>query len=223
MTYSPTLAIITALFEITIALWALLQKKGRATVIRTTSIILLFLAAYQILEVLICANTHHSIILSRIAFMTVTWLPPAGLLLISPISPQLKRWYVITISILALAVNLMILWDPDFVEQSACSVVFALFKTHKLKNLIFCGYYWLGLLSMIGFSYSGRKNNPSQHDAKLTLQIFIGTISFIVPSIVVSLSFPRLAGGLASILCHFAILLALFLMRLLFMEIKTKS
>lgn len=51
----------------------------RKAILRTTAVILLFLAGYQIVEVGICSVAPGYGFLPRLAFMVVTWLPPIGI------------------------------------------------------------------------------------------------------------------------------------------------
>jgi len=68
MDYSPILSIVTATLEIAAAIWALLAK-GRKKILHTTAVILLLLAAYQIIEAVLCSNPEGLRTFGRIAFM----------------------------------------------------------------------------------------------------------------------------------------------------------
>ena len=222
MDYSPGLAIATALFEITVAVWAL-RGPGERSIIRTTGAILLLLATYQITEVSICANPAAAGFLPRLAFIAVTWLPPLGLLLIAVLHrPRSRLAYGSAYSMLAAALGIVV-WialDKGFVSSSVCRVLFAQYTNPMPRFALYSGFYWLGLLGMVVYSGYGMKTCPDPHRRRLLFQVFAGTLAFLVPSFVVSGYFAPAQGALPSVMCHFALILAVFLTRLVYLERK---
>ncbi|HHS13658.1 MAG TPA: hypothetical protein ENN03_07840 [bacterium] len=220
MSYSPILSIVTAAIEITAAVWVL-KGPGRKPVLRVTAAVLLILAAYQLLEVWICTLNTESIFLPRLAFWVVAWLPPTGLLLIALLRSKpsriLKR-YAGLFFVLAAFIGFWVLLDSGFVADSVCMVVFAKFTNPMPKYLIYCSFYWLGLLSMILLSGFHAFSGSDQSERRLIRQVFYGTLAFIVPSLLTIQFLPTPDGSLPSILCHFALLLALFLVRMVWLE-----
>jgi len=222
MDYSPGLALATALFEIAVAVWAL-RGPGDRSIIRTTAGILALLASYQIIEVSICANSAGAGFLPRLAFIAVTWLPPLGLLLIAKLHrPRSRMAYGNAYSMLAAAVGIVI-WivlDRGFVSSSVCSALFAHYTNPMPRFALYSGFYWLGLLGMIVHSGYGVKTCRDPHRRRLLFQVFAGTVVFVLPSLVVSRYMAPADGALPSVMCHFALILALFLTRLIYLERK---
>lgn len=220
MEYSPILSILTALFEIAALIWAL-RGPGRRPIVYTTGAILLLLAAYQILEVIICTAPQKYEFLPQTAFIIITWLPPAGLLLVSQLYTSRKRilhWSVRLLFGFALLLVSWILLDKGFVSESVCTIVFARYTNPMPKYLIYCGFYWLGLGSMVVWSAYGMKTCGDQNQRRLLGQVLTGSLAFIVPSLITAAIIPSTKGALPSILCHYALLLAIFLTRLLYLE-----
>ncbi len=225
MSYSPVLGLGTAAFEVVVALWAL-SGPGRKDIVRIASAILVLLAGYQLTEVLICTADPSYGFLPRLAFIDVTWLPPLGLLLAARLFAPRSRFATgAAYGMLAAAGGIM-LWiaaDPGFVTSSVCSTVFARY-THTLPRfLAYTGFYWLGLLGMVGFSAYGAKASPDPNARRLFSHLRTGSVAFIVPSLVVTWFVPTTSGALPSIMCHFALLLAVFLTRLLAAERRLAS
>jgi hypothetical protein len=222
MDYSPGLAIATALFEIAVAVWAL-RGPGDRSIIRTTAGILVLLATYQVLEVSICANLAAAGFLPRLAFIAVTWLPPLGLLLIAKLHrPRSRMAYGNAYSMLAAALGIVV-WialDRGFVSASVCSALFARYTNPMPRFVLYSGFYWLGLLGMIVHSGYGVKTCPDPHRRRLLFQVFAGTVAFVLPALVVSRYMAPAEGALPSVMCHFALILALFLTRLIYLERK---
>ena len=220
MDYSPGLALATALFEIAVAVWAL-RGPGDRSIIRTTAGILALLASYQLIEVGICANSAAAGFLPRLAFIAVTWLPPLGLLLIAKLHrPRSRMAYGNAYSMLAAAVGIVI-WivlDRGFVSSSVCSALFAHYANPMPRFALYSGFYWLGLLGMIVHSGYGVKTCRDPHRRRLLFQVFAGTLAFVLPSLVLSRYLTPAEGALPSVMCHFALILALFLTRLVYLE-----
>jgi len=85
MDYSPVLAIATGLFEFAAAVFTFLSS-GRKRILYPIGLLFLLLAGYQFSEAAVCANPDN-LVLSRLAFSDITWLPPLGLWLVYQLSP----------------------------------------------------------------------------------------------------------------------------------------
>jgi hypothetical protein len=223
MNYSPGLAIATAFYEILVAFWAL-YGKGNRSIMRTVAVILALLATYQILEVAICSDASHAGFLPRLAFIAVTWLPPFGLLLIAKL--QLPRWtmaYRSAYFMFAVASG-MVLWialDSGFVSSSVCSAIFASYTNPMPRFAVYGVFYWLGLVGMVVNSgYAIRMCNDF-HRRRLLFQVFSGTLAFVIPSIALLGYVAPTEGSMPTVMCHFALILALFLTRLIYLERRT--
>ncbi|UCF09854.1 MAG: hypothetical protein JSW65_07290 [Candidatus Bipolaricaulota bacterium] len=243
MHYSPSLALATAAFEIAVALWLLswvhaiptrLRSRrstmydralGRAAADRaalhTTAAILLLLGGYQMAEVAICASPAASGFLPRLAFLIVTWLPPLGLLLIAQIhEPRSRRFHGPAYGMLAAAAGVTgwILLDPGFASASACNAVFAHYTHAMPRFLAYAVFYWTGLLGMIVLSAWSASRLSDARRRRMSQYILGGTVAFVVPSLVVTQYVPPARGALPSIMCHFALLLAVSLTRMVYIE-----
>ncbi len=220
MDYSPVLAVVTAAFEIAVAVWAL-RGPGQRRIVRTTSAILLLLAGYQIAEVAICANVAAAGFTPRLAFIIVTWLPALGLLLIAQLlRPGSRTLTGSAYAMLAAAAGIVV-WivvDRSFASASVCNAVYARYTHAMPRFLIYSSFYWLGLLGMIAFSGYGAKTcrDPRRH--RQLVQIFVGTVAFVALAMSTSWFVPPARGALPSIMCHYALLFAVALTRLIHLE-----
>lgn len=216
MEYSPILAVATAGFEILVAGWAMATRfraKSRG-VVGTTGAILLLLAGYQLAEVAICADVAAAGFLPRLAFLVVTWLPPLGLLLVA----QLRRPSSLTVNrttgaMLAAAAGIVV-WiavDRSFATASVCNAVYARYAHAMPRFVIYAWFYWLGLAGMILFSGHGAVRDQGPRRRQQLGFIFAGTTGFVGLSIASSWFVPAARGALPSVMCHFALLLAVCL------------
>lgn len=229
MEYSPVLAVATAAFEIIVAGWAftlskakrLASRGGRAgdrTIARTTGVILLLLAGYQLTEVAICADAGAAGFLPRFAFIIVTWLPALGLLLIALLHrPRSRSLFACAIAMLTISAGIVawIALDRSFATASVCNAVFARYAHAHPRFQLYAGYYWLGLLGMAALSAYGALKSGDPHRRRLLSHVHVGTIGFVIPSIVTSLFVPAARSALPSVMCHFALILAVLLVRML--------
>ena len=220
MNYSPILSIITALFEISVAIWALIGS-GRKKIIYASSTLLLLLAAYQILEVVICTAPQSSIFFSRLAFIIIAWLPPAAVLLIALLFPTKKKavyWFTCLTFTLALFISIWLLIDKSFVTGSVCSIIFARYSNPMPQYLVYAGFYHLGMLGMLFLSVHGVIICKDHKQRLLLGQMLMGSLAFILPSLITVIAVPYTKGALPSVMCHYALLLAIFITRLLYLE-----
>ena len=224
MNYSPILSIATATLEIGAAIWAL-RGPGRRYIIQPTVTILLFLAGYQIVETVFCTGLLPLTgqLLPRLAFVIVAWLPPTGLLLTARLYPTTSRGFhryaYAMYAVCALLVT-GILLDRGFVSKSVCMVVFARYTTPTSLMQFYGFFYQLGLMSMLLISAFGVTICRDDHQRLLLGQLLFGSIGFIFPALITVSVLPIAENALPSILCHFALVLALFLIRLVNIERK---
>ncbi len=107
---------------------------------------------------------------------------------------------------------------PGFASEPVCQVVFARYAHTPTPYLAYGAFYWVGLLGMVLLAGHGATYSADPHDRRLSTQLLIGSLAFILPSLLTSWVFRIPEGAFASIMCHYALLLAVFLARLLYLE-----
>jgi hypothetical protein len=223
LSYSPLLSIVTALFELAVIVWALLWGKNNKITFASCAILLL-LSSFQILEVFGCINPEGAVSFSRMGFLIITWLPALGIMLICFLFPYRSLFLLRVVQIMlliAFLLNLWILTDDTFLQGTVCRIVFAQYDSPMPQFLIFGAYYQSGLLGMLLISVLGIIRS-SDHQQRIKLgQIHLGTLLFVLPSMLLVIAFPAARNTLTSVLCHFAVILAVFLARLIYLEKRT--
>ena len=222
MEYNPLLALLTAGVEIAGAVWAL-RGPGRRPLVRNVAFILFFLAGYQIVEAVFCSGLLPATgsLLPRLAFMLVAWLPPLGLLLIARLWPGASPgpgWFARGMFLLCAGLVAAIALSPQFVSQSVCLIVFARYSHPSPLYQTYGYFYQGGLMGMLFLSAYGVMVCDDRKQRLLLGQVLLGSLAFIIPSLAVVSIVPVAENALPSILCHFALLLALFLLRLVQIE-----
>jgi hypothetical protein len=221
MTYNPLVSFATATLEVGAAIWVL-RGPGRKPIINTVSSILFFLAGYQIVEAIFCTGSPVTLaFLPRLAFMVVAWLPPTGVLLVALLYPTKTRTlyylsYAMFIFCGSLVVSIAL--DKSFVTATVCEIVFAQYTNPTQLYQTYGIFYQSGLMSMLLLSAYGVTICKDDHQRLLLGQVLLGSIAFIFPALVTVAVIPIAENALPSLMCHFALLLAFFLIRLIWME-----
>ena len=224
MAYSPYLALLTAAIEIVAAVWTF-TGKGRKNIITPIGLILILLAGYQIAEVFACANPDN-VAAARIAFLDILWLPALGILLVKNVSNQSKTFlrYVSTgFFTAASCLALFIVFDPNFVNVSVCEIVFAHYDKPSPFYKLFALYYDTGLAVIIFGAVAALAGMEDLIRRQHLADIQIGTLCFVLPAMAVQMMIPRLDDAFASIMCHFALVFAFFLIRVIRREKKLNA
>ena len=118
----------------------------------------------------------------------------------------------------ALGIAAWIALDRSFSTASVCSAVYARYIHAMPRFAVYAGFYWIGLLGMVAFSGYGARASADPHRRQLLTQVLAGTVGFVVPSIATSWFVPTARAALPSVMCHFALVLAVFLARMIALE-----
>ncbi len=217
--YSPTLSLLTAGIELSVAAWAL-SGPGRTRITRPTAALLILLAGYQLIEVFVCA-TPSNVFLARAAFANVIWLPPLAVYLITLLSkpkhPILARLPLVMFAT-AGGFAIWVFVDPTAVVGTVCHAVVATYDNQSSVYDLYAWFYQLGLLGMMIGGVSAVLNTENDLDRRHLADITMGTIGFVVPAITTVAVVPAAMGSTPSVMCHYALVLGLFLTRMVARE-----
>ena len=222
MRWYPYLSILTALTEIIFILLSINKKNGRKNVFYSAIGIIFFLMAYQITETLVCMD--FGAFLSKLAFAFIVWLPALGLILISSLlGKNYKKTAILSKIFLIFAfVNVaLIFFGKNFVTDHVCEVVWAKYTNSNFSYIIYSIYYEVGIFLMIGFSVYGIINSDDKKKRLMLGYVLWGTLAFVIPALFSVVVVRSLSGALPSVMCHFAIILAIFMYKLL--QVETNS
>ena len=213
--YSPALSLVTAAFELAVAAHTA-RAPGRPAVRRLVVAILVLLAGYQLIEVAVCHDPADPFF-ARLAFADVVWLPPLGCALLLALAGggrRVARAVVGTQATLAAFFSVWVFADPRFVTGSVCQAVIA-FYTHPTNALEAYGVlYHLGLAGMMfgGIRLAVAAATPT--DRAHAADLAMGTVGFVVPALLTEVVIPGTKNATPSLMCHYALVLAIFLARL---------
>lgn len=223
MTYSPVLAVITGIAEFIAAGWVFLKPgRGRKRILNPIGLIFLFLAGYQFAEVAVCSRPDL-MFFTRLAFFDVTWLPPLALWLGSQLSRPKMRWLRAAALVdlaAALALSVWIFADPQAITKSVCQTVIARYYHAHTFEITYGIFYQFSLVVTIFAGAAGMAFAEDGVLRKHWANLQAGILGFILPSLAVRILVEEQPGLLPSVMCHFALVLAVSLIFLALRELR---
>lgn len=206
--FSPPVMIATVLIELGLAIYTILRlPKNRVTVLGTTLLVLL--AVFQVAEFNICEDIGFvGSIWAKVGFVAITFLPVVGLDMI--LSVARKRFIAIKI----LAYSTALLWSGMFLfrnimQSQFCGGNYIIFNLKPMFGGAYFVYYylWIFIGSVIAIYYAKKEKRNIRN---VLYSIVIGYAAFTVPATIIWLLVDSgAAQGLPSIMCGFAVIMAL--------------
>lgn len=203
--FTPLVSLLTFIIELTLALYILFRYKTNSFNLLTVVIILL-LGTFQLSEYMLCTS-ENLILWGRIGAASITLLPALGLHLITFFTK--KSWLVIAGYIFGVCLMSIIFFLPSLTIDTRCTVKFVILLPQTFYQQIFIFYYvgflFIGIFAIIHSLATQTKNYNS------LIWMLIGYLSFILPTIIVFILYQTTRQGIPSIMCGFAIFLAVVL------------
>lgn len=201
--------LLTFLIEFGLAIYVLWRYKA-TEVSRLVVLMLLMLGVFQLTEFMICGGLGLSHVeWARIGYVSITLLPALGIHLVLAISKlKLRPLLLVAYGTAALYVWYFAIMT-DAVISKTCSANYAVFETHGMPGWLYVVYYYGWLLVTLGLAAYAARKKPKL--APVMRWIAVGYSAFIIPTSLANLIDPTTVHGIPSIMCGFAVLLALVL------------
>lgn len=217
--FSPEVMLATFIIEVSLAIFVRI-KHGTSPLSRLIIFTLICLAVFQGIEYHIC-EINDQLTWAKLGLVAITLLPPLGIHIAAMIS-GIKRFVLISY-LLGLAYIVAYLFVPGLVTGATCGGNYVI--VHTQPNTGYVVYYTALLFLGIFEAWRGMRQPHVSRAQKDALRwLIIGYASFMSPLILVYLMTPHALEGTSSIMCGFAVLLALILtFRVLPLAHQTKS
>lgn len=206
--FSPLVMIVTFGIEVGLAGYVLWKYKLSA-VSRVTVGILTCLALFQFAEYNVCEGSLllDSAGWARVGYAAITLLPPLGIHLINRLSGD-EQYGLVTLGYgLGGAFAVYFLLMTGGISAGACLGNYVIFEQGHNTGLWY-GLYYYGLL-MVGIFYALYRSKVVPKHVKSALgALIVGYLLFMVPTTLVNIVDPSTIVGIPSIMCGFAVLLA---------------
>lgn len=211
--FSPAVMIATFVIEICAALYTLFKYQSTTSAKLIISI-LFFLATFQLAEYMVCVGAlgFSSLQWAKLGYVAITLLPPLTLHLGMSIAKR-KNIHLLTAAYgSSLAFATFFLFVGHGMQAQQCLGNYVIFKVAPYAALPYGFYYQGWLLAGVALAWREHKKMKEKRQQKALLWLVIGYLSFMVPSLIVFLMNHQTAAGLPSIMCGFAIFMALCLL-----------
>lgn len=208
--------IATMVIEVSLALYTLWRYK-MSIMTRLALFMLLALATFQLAEYYVCTGIGSMAVpWSRVGFVAITALPPLGLHMMHVLADKPRRRLVYTAYATMIAYMAFFLLSPGTFTGHECTGNYVIFQFTPNVTGVYTVYYFGWLLAGIGlgFRWADQLKAKGKTAAKRlqTVQgLILGYLVFLVPSAISMVVKPDARRGIPSVLCGFAVLLALIL------------
>jgi hypothetical protein len=211
--FSPLVMLTTFTIETGAALYVLFRYR----IDRTAQIIVAMLgslALFQLAEYMVCTGAFYlsSLDWARLGYAAITILPPLAIHLGLRIARRKNKYLLGAAYGSATAFMIFFLFVGHGMQTQQCLGNYVIFTIAPYAIMPY-GFYYQGWL-LVGISLAWRAHSQisnKRHQQALLWLVF-GYLSFMIPSLAIYLVSRQTASGLPSIMCGFAVLMALSLL-----------
>ena len=201
----------TLLIEFFLAFYTVWRYK-LTTVSRLALLLLVGLGVFQLSEYMLCGGLGLGRVeWVKIGYVAITLLPPLGLHLIATIAKADKSARPLLWAAYGTAAVyvLYFLFGAGSVAVRTCAPNYAIFDVHGIGAGFYALYYYGWLLVTVAMAATWSKKNKKAAPALTWMAA--GYAAFIVPTTFANLIDPSTIAAIPSIMCGFAVLLAIVL------------
>lgn len=206
--FSPAVMLATFIIEVAIALWVVFRYKLNE-VGKMAVALLVFLAVFQFAEFNVCESGWiDSLLASRIGYVAITLLPPLGIHMAYALAGAKKRPLLLPAYATAVLFAVFFLTVGQALSGHQCMGNYIIFQVLPASSWLYALYYYGWLVAGVWLAFTLQKK-PTWNSALTGLAV--GYLAFMVPTTTVNLLDTATVEGIPSIMCGFAVLLAITL------------
>jgi len=218
MCFAPYISLSTFVIEFLLAAFFFF-KNPKDNLNRMIALISLLLGVYQLNEFLICVTGLN--FFTKLAMSTTAILPALGITYALIVyRKKIKFYWHALIYAPAVFFILMFVISNYYKQSAICASVFIQYFGGGLLGMFFALYYLLYLIAGAVLFYFAASGAKSMYERRLAHLGMLGVFIFVVPTFVFLLFLPALEIQFASVLCEFALLLAIELVIILWYKDK---
>lgn len=210
--FSPPVMLATFVIEIVLAIYVNWKYKFN-NVTKLAISILFFLAVFQLAEYNVCEGSFgiDSLGWARLGYVAITMLPPLGFHLATRLAGERRTGMVATAYISGALFAAFFAFSGQGVASGACLGNYVIFKTAPGAGLLHAAYYYGWLIISTAYCLVMASRLRQKNRAGALRALAVGYLAFIVPTTFANIVDPATIRGIPSIMCGFAVLLALVL------------
>lgn len=210
--FSPPIMMATFIIEIALAVYAVWRYK-LTPVTRLATLILIGLATFQLAEYNVCEGAWgvDSLTWAKIGYVAITLLPPLGVHLATKLAGQSQPLLVGAGYVTGAIFSFFFLFAGNGIESQQCLGNYVIFKTAPWTVIPYTIYYYGWLFLTVGYAWKAAKAMKTHAKRTALYALAVGYMAFIVPTTAANIVDPSTIEGIPSIMCGFAVILALAL------------
>ena len=209
--FSPPVMIVTFAVEVALAVYTVWRYK-LTPVARLAVALLICLATFQLAEFMVCEGAWlvDSLAWAKIGYVAITLLPPLGIHLTARLSGDARRWPLVAAYAGAAVFSAYFLFISGGVSYGQCLGNYVIFEQPGNTVTWYAAYYYGLLLAGIGYALH-RAKTAAPRIRRALYWLAGGYAAFIVPTTIANTIDPETIRGIPSIMCGFAVILAVVL------------
>ncbi len=206
--FSPPVMLATFAVELSLMVYTLWRYR-LTRVSRLVTALFGLLAIFQLAEYMVCGGLGMSATMwARVGYVAITILPPLGVHLAFAIAGKTNRAVIGGLYALGAAFVAYFLLASDVFTGNQCLGNYVIFQLGTTASHWYGVYYYGLLLLAIGASLQFAAS-ASKKDRRALHAFIAGYMLFMLPTTIVNTVSPETIAGIPSIMCGFAVLLAL--------------
>lgn len=211
--FSPLVMLATFFIETSAALYTLFRYRRDLTAKLVTTL-LGALAVFQLAEYMICQGAFllSSLEWARVGYAAITILPPLGIHLGMQIAKKKNVPLLVTAYGSAFVFTTFFLFIGQGMQSQQCLGNYIIFSIAPYAVIPYTLYYYGWLFVGVYVFMNYRDHIQSQKRKQALFWLSVGYLTFIVPTTIVNIIDPKTISGIPSIMCGFAVLMAMCLL-----------
>ncbi len=210
--FSPPVMLATFIIEVVFALYVIARYK-LTLVSRLAVAILIGLAIFQLAEYNVCETAWgvDSLTWARIGYVAITFLPPLGFHLATRIARKKQPFLVGGAYLVGIIFAGFFLLSGHGMLGQECLGNYVIFSIAPWAVELYAAYYY-GLLALsVGYSLMAAGSLKEKSHKQAIIALAIGYLAFILPTTAANIVDSSTIAGIPSIMCGFAVILAIIL------------
>lgn len=204
--------IATFIIEVVFALYTLYRYKWNKLT-RLLVATLIFLAIFQFVEYFICTTGNsYNEVLSRIGYVSITMLPPLGIHILATLKKFPYSKYVVGMAYSAAA--LFVVWfliATHSLTNHVCQGNYVIFGVNQNAVVLYGLYYYGFVVGGLVLSALLASQTSQMKTKQALYGMSLGYAGFIIPTTTANMLDPTTIRGIPSIMCGFAVILAIII------------
>jgi hypothetical protein len=208
--FSPPVMLATFIIEIALAIYTLYRYRFDKLA-KLCVALLVLLALFQFAEFNVCGQLLglDSLTWSRLGYVCITFLPVIGVHALLTIARKKAPLLVAGLYSIAAVFATYFLTVGHGLTSSVCTGNYVIFEVNPNINTLYMLYYYGLELFALYMAWSLAQQTKQKKQRRALYGLTIGYLCLLMPTTTVNIIAPETVRGIPSIMCGFAVLLAI--------------